>query len=294
MSGSAGLRISAFGDEIAAGLEDQLATLSECGVAGLELRAAWGVNVAEMGLDELSRAERLLRESRIAVSAVGSPIGKVPIDSSFEAELERFGRVLRAAERLGTPLVRVFSFFIPGGRYEEHRDEVLRRMARLAGEAEQAGFTLVHENESYIYGDTPERCADLLQSVASPALRAAFDPANFVQVGARPLADAWHGLEPFVAHFHVKDAVPVDRSGLPPYPARVPEEKLMDSVRLPGQGAGDLAALLARLRARDYQGWLTIEPHLRRRLPDLDGPARFRASLEALTALLSQTGVRRS
>ena len=81
--------------------------------------------------------------------------------------------VAPAAEALGTRLIRVFSFYVPAGRAAEHRDEVLARMAALAEAATQANVTLLHENEREIYGDTAERCRDILEMVDSPALRMA-------------------------------------------------------------------------------------------------------------------------
>ena len=49
------------------------------------------------------------------------------------------------------------------------------------------------------------------------------------------LREAWPGLKRYTTHFHVKDAVPPDRRGLPPYPAPLPEDRLMQSVRPAGQ-----------------------------------------------------------
>jgi sugar phosphate isomerase/epimerase len=145
---------------------------------------------------------------------------------------------------------------------------------------------LVHENESYIYGDDARRCRDLMDSVGSPALEIAFDPANFVQVGVRPFDDAWPLLHEHVGHFHVKDAVSVDRSRLPPYPSHVPEERLMASVRPAGEGEAQLTELLRGLAKQEYKGYLVIEPHLHHRLPDLDGAGRFAVALKALRKLL--------
>lgn len=281
-------RVSVFGDEIADALEDQLAVMSRLGVRHLELRTAWGTNVVELGPPELERARRLLEQAGVTVSAVGSPVGKAPVEGPLDAELDRLDRALDAAERLGTGLVRVFSFFISDGRYEAHRDEVLRRMAAMAGRAERRGLTLVLENESHVYGDSAARCLEILDGTGSEALRMAFDPANFVQVGQEPL-EAWSRLRPHVAHFHVKDAVAVDREGAPPYPAPAPEGRLGDSVRPAGEGLGRLPELLDGLRAIDYRGFLTIEPHLARRLPDLDGSGRFEVALSALRGLLKPT-----
>ena len=66
--------------------------------------------------------------------------------------------------------------------------------------------TLVHENEKGIFGDIGRRCLDLMKSVNSPKLRCAFDFANFVQVGEKPL-DNWALAQTALrTHIHIKDA----------------------------------------------------------------------------------------
>jgi sugar phosphate isomerase/epimerase len=280
--------LSAFGDEVAPDLEEQVRGLREAGIGHVEFRAAWGVNVADLDASRLDSAASVLRSAGIGVSAIGSPVGKAPVDGDLDAELGRLRASLEAAERLGTSLVRVFSFYVRDGRYAEHRDEVLRRMSALASVAASRGATLVHENESYIYGDTAERCLDLVESVGSPALRVAFDPANFVQCGVRPMTDAWPLLREYVAHVHVKDAVTVEREA--PYPAPAPEGALMLSVRPAGEGDGEVPELLRELDRSGYRGFLTLEPHLMARLPDVDGAGRLRVAAEALRGLLARVG----
>ena len=284
--------ISAFGDEIASDLEDQIAVLKKHSVPAVELRSAWGVNVVDMDADMLARAHRLLRSAGMTVSAVGSPVGKVSIEDEFDSELERLRAAMAAARRLGTTRIRIFSFFIPDGRFAEFRDEVLLRMSRFAREAADHEVVLVHENESYIYGDTAEHCRDLVESVGSQALRIAFDPANFVQVGVKPYDEAWPLLAPYVAHFHVKDAVGVDREGGPPYPAKADDVQLMSSVRPAGEGEGQLDKLLPALDRQNYRGYLVIEPHLAFRLHEMDGAQRFAVALDALRKLLVETAVK--
>lgn len=278
-------RISAFGDEISSDLDAQIAALHRHDVRFLEVRSAWGRDVVELSDDDLGRVRERLTDHGIGVSAIASPVGKALVDGNFDVERGRFQRALAAARRLDAGLVRLFSFFVPGGRYGAARDEVVRRLAAFAQEAERAHVTLALENESYVYGDTADRCLDLMEAVGSPALRMAFDPANFVQVGVRPYAEAWPLLQPYVAHVHIKDAVAVDRRGLPPYPERIPEERLMDSVRLPGEGQGEVRSILHALSAQGYEGFLTLEPHLERRLPEQDGEGRLRAAVVALRAL---------
>lgn len=288
MSDRERFRLSAFGDEVARDLDAQATVLREHGLRYLELRSVSGTNVVDLSDADLERVRDRLAVEGIGISAIASPVGKVAVDADFDAERRRCRRAVETARRLGASLVRVFSFFVPDGSYRQYRGEIVRRLAAFAADAERAHLTLVLENESYVYGDSAERCLELIESVGSAALRIAFDPANFVQVGVRPHAEAWPLLKPYVVHVHIKDAVPVERTGLPPYPGRIPSERLMDSVRLPGEGDGDLRALLRDLVREQYRGFLTLEPHLERRLPDLDGSGRLHASLVALRALLSE------
>ena len=278
--------LSAFADEVAPDLDEQLEALRAEEIGHVELRSAGGVNVADMSGEQLDEAARALREAGIGVSAIGSPVGKAPVDGDLDAELGRLRACLDAAERLDTSLVRVFSFYIPEGRYAEHRDEVLRRMAALTALAAERGATLVHENESHIYGDTGERCRDLVESVGSPALRIAFDPANFVQCDVKPMAEAWPLLRDYITHVHIKDAVAVDRGGAA-YPAEALPGAVMLSVRPAGDGDGDVPGLLRELDACGYRGFLTLEPHLHFHLPEMDGPQRLHVAASALRGLVA-------
>src|SRR5664279_4565844 len=102
------------------------------------------------------------------------------------------------------PYIRIFSFFIrKGDDPAAHREEVLRRMQTLAEVAEQAGVILLHENEKEIYGDVPDRCVDVIESVGSPNMRAAWDAANIVQVGVRPFAEAYPKLRPHLEYVQI-------------------------------------------------------------------------------------------
>jgi sugar phosphate isomerase/epimerase len=263
-------KVSAFGDEIADDLETQLNVLAGEGVAFLEFRGAWGTNVLDLADDELARARGLLDTRGFGVSAVASPIGKSPLDLPRAFELERLKRAIAVADLFGTRLIRIFSFYVAPGQAADVRTEVLERLRLLAAEAATGNVVLVHENEKGIYGDTAERCLDLLATVDSPALRAAFDPANFVQVGVHPM-DAWQALTPYITHVHIKDA------------------RLADGVVVPpGQGDGDLPGLLAALARANYQGFLTLEPHLHFAGPagGYSGPEGMRIAIRSLRALL--------
>jgi sugar phosphate isomerase/epimerase len=279
--------LGVFGDEVAITLEDQLSLICAQGLSTLEFRTAWGVNVADLSRAQLELAAQLIGGAGVRVSAIASPVGKSAIGADFELEIMRLRRSIAAAHLLGSQLVRVFSFF-PEGPYVGCRSEVLGRMSRLASEAAEQGVILALENESYVYGDTPARCREILDTVGSDALKMAFDPANFVQVGVRPHAEAWPELQHQVVHFHVKDAVPVERRAVEPYPTRVPDDVLMASVRPAGQGSGELEPLLLSLAESGYAGALVIEPHLDLWMHEDQPAARFVAALGATRELLDR------
>jgi sugar phosphate isomerase/epimerase len=247
---SAKFVLSAFGDEIADDLQEQLQTLRQLRVGHLELRGVWGKNVLHLDDDDVAAVRRACAEQGIAVSCIGSPVGKSPIADPIEHEVSNLTRIFWVAEAVGTRNVRVFSFYPPdtrsNARYDAYVEEATSRLARLADLAQREGFYLLLENEKGIVGDTPERCHVILSGVDNPHLGFVWDPANFVQVGvAQPTEQGWSSLRPFVAHVHVKDALLADAS-----------------IKPAGEGDGQIGELLARLREGGYEGFLALEPHL--------------------------------
>jgi sugar phosphate isomerase/epimerase len=269
--------LTGFADEISPELEEQLETLAQESMGYMELRSAWNTNVLDLSDDELDRIKAATAQRGIGISSIGSPIGKVPVTDPFGPHLERFRRALYAADVMESPYVRVFSFFVPEGQEPGHyREEVIDRMGIMAGEAENAGVTLLHENEKEIYGDVPSRCLEILAGVGSPALRAAWDAANFVQCGVRPYTEGYASLRPYVEYVHVKDAL----SG-------------SDSVVPAGEGDGQLPDTLSALRASGFDGFFSLEPHLASAgtYSGFSGPELFRKAAGVFKDLLRRQGI---
>ena len=265
--------LTGFADEISPELDEQLDTLAEESISYLELRSVWNTNVLDLTDEQLERVRSAAAERGIGISSIGSPIGKVPVTDSFGPQLKRFRRALHAADIMDAPYVRVFSFFIPGGhepgRYSE---EVIDRMGILAGEAEDSGVTLLHENEKDIYGDVPSRCVDMLAGVGSLALRAAWDAANFVQCGvSHPYRDGYESLRPYIEYVHVKDALSGSGKVVPA-----------------GEGEGQWPETLSALRASGFDGFFSLEPHLASSgtYSGFSGPELFRKAARAFEELL--------
>jgi len=269
--------LSGFADEISPDPAEQLAVLAAENITHLELRSAWSVNVADLGDAELARFGKALDDAGVRVSAIGSPIGKIDIDAPLDPELDRLRRIADVGAAFGTTLVRVFSFFIPQGEHlERYRDQVIERMRAFADVAEDRGIVLAHENEKQIYGDRPERCVDLIASVGSPALRATFDAANFVQCGVRPHDEAYPLLRPYLIYLQLKDAVAATGDVVPA-----------------GQGDGQVRETLAALRDSGFEGFLSLEPHLAlsERYGGFSGPEGFTIAARALKSLLADLGI---
>lgn len=235
-------RICAFSDEAGQDLDVQIRALTRNRLEGMEIRFADGVNIYDMDKEQVKSIRRRLDDAGLKVRSIGSPVGKINIETGdWAAHQERFKLLMEYSDILGAEDIRIFSFFIPQGKpAAPYKEEVIERLGILLSLAEGHPARLCHENEKDIYGDTAERCRDILDAL--PALGAIFDPANFVQCGVDTLA-AWEMLKDRITYMHIKDAVE-DGSVVPP-----------------GKGIGHLPEIVGDYTARGGRIF-TLEPHL--------------------------------
>ncbi len=238
--------LSAFADEIDPNLQTQMNELERYNIKHIEIRGVNGRNITQHTLDEVREIKKQLDDRGFRISAVGSPIGKISITDDFAPHLDLFRHTLEIAKILETRYIRMFSFYIPEGQNPEmYRDQVMERLAEFIKAAEGLDVVLLHENEKNVYGDTAERCLDILKTMNSPILKATFDPANFVQCNVEPYPHAYELLKDYIEYVHIKDAV----FGQPnPVPA--------------GMGDARIAEFLTALYNRGFEGFLSLEPHL--------------------------------
>ena len=278
---SASFMISAFGDEIASDLETQLQVLNELKIPCLELRGVWGQNVLLLSDEQVAQVRALCDGHGVTISAIGSPIGKSPIEAPGETEVQNLRRLIEIARQLGTNNIRIFSFHPPGDSasvdYDSYVDSAIDRIRCLAAVAEAEGITLLLENEKGIVGDTLDRCVKLVEGLESPHLVFLWDPANFVQVGeARITERGWPLLGSRVGYVHIKDC---DLNG---------------SVKAAGEGDGQVPELLTQLVSDGYQGMLALEPHLAiaAHSSGFSGPDGMAYAVEALRAVMRSVGAK--
>lgn len=272
--------LSAFGDEIAVKLHDQLRVLNELRIPGLELRTVWGKNVLDLDDEEARKVAELCASAGVRVNAIGSPIGKSPIDGAMEEEFRKLDRIMRTAEIVGARRIRVFSYYPPdtstNAHYDRYVEPAVERLARLAERAAAHGYQLMLENEKEIVGDTVARCARIMQQLDQSNVCFVWDPANFVQVGEERVTErGWPLLAPYVGYVHIKDAHLSD-----------------GSVCAAGEGDGQVPELLMRLREAGYQGILALEPHLAiaGHSSGFSGPEGMAYAAQALRRLMAEVG----
>lgn len=248
-------------------MDEQCAALSALGLKYIEVRGSGGKTLIDSDPAVTEATAQAITAAGMRVSAYASPLGKVQIDSDLQEHRRRFGRAVEVAKRLGTDGIRIFTFYMPAGTWAQHRDTVLREFAHFAGEAERAGVRLLIENERGIYGDVPDRCLDVVRSVGSAHVRLLFDPANFIQCGAQPFPDAWGLLKDHVSYVHIKDA-----------------KRATGEVTPAGEGDGRLPEFLRTLAASGYDGFLSLEPHLK-------GDDKMRRAVAGLRRVLTAEGL---
>lgn len=237
-------RLTGFADEIADDLTTQIESLKKLNIRYVEMRGVDGNNLIFHSTDKVKEIKSRLDDAGIALSALGSPLGKIGIEEPFEKHFEEFKRAVEIAHMMKTKNIRMFSFYIPEGKSEVYRNQVFDRMGQFVDYATANDAVLLHENEKGIYGEKAKECRELMDAFAGEHFKAIFDFANFVQAGQDTL-EAYELLKDDIAYVHVKDALAANGNVVPA-----------------GMGDGNVAAILRRLFESGYEGFLSLEPHL--------------------------------
>jgi len=273
-------KLSAFADEVTDGFLAQVEFLAKERVGYIEPRFVDGKNLMDLSKSELDEVKKMIQDHGLKVSAIGSPIGKVKLDEPFEPHLDKFKHAIDLALLLETPFIRMFSYYAPDGKnIDDYRDQVMDRMAAKADLLANVDVTMVHENEANIYGHSAENCVEMVEAVNSPKLRLVYDPANFVW-GEKMINNVevcFPVMKPYIVHIHIKDwKLGADDVG-----------------SIPGEGDGQIKELLAELAAMNYDGCMTMEPHLQEggQFGGSTGSELFSKAIAAVRELSAEVGL---
>jgi len=211
-------RISVITDETARTPAEAIAFARQYGLSWVELRSVPGLRKSYTDLSEaeLREAARQLAGSGLKVSFLNSGMFKItlpetePVFRRPESEQARASRIARHAERfqkrhedlrnavraaqiLGTDLIRCFGFL----RVAEP-SAALPRVAEIVGEmaalAEKEGIRLLVENETSCNVATSYELADLMRLLPSRSAGINWDPYNGRHFGEVPFPDGYKAL----------------------------------------------------------------------------------------------------
>lgn len=266
--------LTGFADEISPDLGVQLDTISGLGIKGLDLRGVNGLNVLALSDDDLKTVKDKCDQFGLHVSCIGSPVNKVACTpENRKGEFEKLQKAIHAAKLTGTDRIRFFTPEVGPDENESKRDEVLDWVREQVALATDHGMILLHENDARFWGAYPENSKILFQEVQSSHLRAAFDFANTVLIGFRPMTDWFPWLLPHLHTLHMKDALEAEHKVVPV-----------------GEGEGQVEETLRWLIGQGWTGPLTLEPHLQAAgaFGGFSGPQLFEVATNAVKTTLQK------
>ncbi len=240
------MKISGFYDEVSSKLDTQIDLIKEFGESYLCPRGVDGKNISAYTVEEFDeKVKPRLVENGIMFSSIGSPIGKIKLrdEKAFEAQTKKLEELFKIAKSMDCKYIRVFSFHLPKcDNPNEFLGEVVAKLKVWAEMAEKEEIILIHENEKFIFGDTPKRFIALAKAVNSPSFKLCYDASNYVQCGV-DCGEAYELTRPFTVYYHIKDC-----------------SKFKVETPL-GLGVCNYDHIISCLKAQGYDGFLTLEPH---------------------------------
>lgn len=252
--------LTGFVDEVDDDLRTQVDTARELGWSSIELRTVGAGNVDALDAAAFESLEAILLESDLGVSSFGSTIANWGrgLEADPAEDLEALRRCAPRMHRLGARFLRVMSYRSPA---PEPADgpvgaEVVRRLRDLAAAAEDEGIVLVHENCETWGGQSVDHTRRLLDSIPSDSFALVYDTGNPVgSIDLRgeppygyqdPLAFL-RDVRDRVAYVHIKDCRR--------------NEQGVEYV-MAGEGDARIPEILNFLAETDYEGPISIEPHM--------------------------------
>jgi len=250
--------LTGFADEAAAGIDGQIRATLELGWRNIESRNIDGKNIHDIDDALFEQVVAKLAAADVQINCFGSAIanwGK-SIADPFDSSLAETRRAIVRMQRLNCRMVRIMSFAVLPDRApdDQMQDERFRRLRELVKMFSDAGITAVHENCMNYGGMGWTYTQELLANV--PGLKLVFDTGNPIfsddctQAPPCPKQSAWEfyrHVKQDIAYIHIKDGVMEDGK---------------QRFTMPGDGDGDVKAIVKDLLDSGYDGGISMEPHL--------------------------------
>ena len=260
-------------------LAEALQACADIGYRDVEPALMPGFSAEPATLSAAARGElrNRLAGLNLAVPAVMENLRPVvPDDAAHQANLEALKRAAELLHDL-SPRRPAIVETVLGGKPNEWptlRGALVERLGAWAEVGRRHDLVVAAKAHVSNALHTPDDAAWLVEQVASPHLRLAFDYSHF-QLQGFPLTESLEKLLRYTVFIHVKDA-------------RGTAQNV--EFLLPGQGTVDYDQYFRLLRRRGYAGSVTVEVSaMLHKRPDYDPRAAARSSYAALKTAFDRT-----
>ncbi len=264
--------LTGFADEAGGDFAVQIKATRELGWRFIESRAIGSGTLGTISESEFDEVCRMLDESGIRINCYGSAVANWSRDVRSPEDHETNLRELRTAiprmKKLGIGMLRGMSFRIvkdtPRPDLPELEKEIFAKVQQYVDICAENGIIYGHENCMNYGGLSWRHTLKLLDNIRGDNFRLIFDTGNpvlnYACDGDEPFAlqspwEFYANVREFVAYVHIKDAV------------ALPREAWREGVReqaytWPGEGCGDVRAIVIDLLKNGYDGGFSMEPHV--------------------------------
>lgn len=246
--------LTGFADEASQDIRSQIEVTKELGWNSIEARSIEGTNIHDICEGQFQAVKELLNSEGIRINCFGSTIANWSkrVTDPFEVTVEEVERAIPRMQELGTRLVRVMSYARCLGK-EQYKEERFRRLREVCNRFLDSGIIPVHENCMNYGGMSWRHSLELIDNV--PGMKLVFDTGNpVISVDHSSLSgekqdpiEFFTRIKEHVAYIHIKDASFRERT---------------EYFLYPGEGDAQIPKILRMLKDADYQGGISIEPHM--------------------------------
>ena len=263
--------LTGFADEVSSNIEDQIRVTKELGWNAIEARSIGESNIHDISDADFENVCKALLDNGIHINCFGSTIANwsKKISDPFEISLQEVERTISRMQRLNVKLVRIMSYSrCPGS--EQYAEERFRRLKVICDKFLEAGITPLHENCMNYGGMSWMHTLELIDNISG--LRLVFDTGNPViskdysktEDRKQDSLEFFKKIHEHVEHIHIKDAF-------------LDGDK--ECFVFPGEGDAKIVDILKELKHMNYNGGISIEPHMASVFHDPDaGVASFEES----------------
>ena len=262
--------LTGFADEAGSDFATQIKAMKELGWKNIEARAIGNKNLASLTDAEFDTVCAQLDEAGMKINCFGSGIANWSKSSLIEADVQASKKELLDAiprmQKLNIPMLRGMSYKIEtvcAPDAPEVEAAVIQNLTELVKICEDNGIIYAHENCMNYGGLSYQHTLKLLDKIQSPNFTLVFDTGNPVfnyrRIGQAPypLQSSWEfykQVREFITYVHIKDGTAMPGDDMTTNPKC--------QYCYPGDGSGDVRAIVIDLRKTGYDGGFSIEPHV--------------------------------